>query len=161
MQEHTRTPTWFRAWRGDIIALFPYDWDSPRDLNMVWSYMTVGQHGVANLQAILQDSTAASESAYTPLWRELGTVGYDVAPIAQDRGYSSPQTAAFVARARIAEPRLWATIAQAPDVLQALKTNARLWAAAHPDLPTQRERQLIAWHEVVQACLGDAEGRQP
>ena len=70
------TPIIFRKQQGEVIAWFPYE---PGDYNPVTciSYAHNGQHGIGNYYACLPDSTPATEAEYTPLLKELLSLGYE------------------------------------------------------------------------------------
>jgi len=74
----------FRCWRSDVIALFPYE-IADCDGNCS-SYMTVGQHGSANYDAILSESRPAAIAEYAELETELTNIGYNL-KIVQRRHY--------------------------------------------------------------------------
>ena len=58
---------------GDVIALFPDQWD--RERNLLGSYQHIGQHGDAS-PGIVEKTRPASEHEYAPLLAELVSIGY-------------------------------------------------------------------------------------
>ena len=65
----------FRKFKGEIIALFPYEkWSD----GMCSSYMHVGQHGGADLSHCLRASKAVKEEDYKDLLAELESIGYNL-----------------------------------------------------------------------------------
>ena len=63
----------FRKWEdGDIIAL----WDSEGCFDIM-SYMHIGQHGDAHF-SLIDELQPATEKEYTPLLKELESIGYSV-----------------------------------------------------------------------------------
>jgi len=72
-----KTRVVFRRWRnGDIIALFP---QIPADYQgyMCSSYEHVGQHGAANPDVVIAQTTYVG-SPYPPLAEELEQLDYDL-----------------------------------------------------------------------------------
>lgn len=65
----------FRKWRpadgSGVIALFPYEPGTVGKPEMCQSYEHVGQHGAADLAAIVKATLPASEKEYQSLRREL------------------------------------------------------------------------------------------
>ena len=72
------TKTVFRKYvDGEIIALFP---DEPYDRLGVYcmSYMHVGQHGGADYDGVVRDTSPASHEEYAELEAELRRLGYEL-----------------------------------------------------------------------------------
>ena len=65
----------FRKWRGEIIALFPYEFTDQIGF-FCSSYMHVGQHGSADYTSIINRSKPALLAEYESLKNELGNLGY-------------------------------------------------------------------------------------
>lgn len=63
----------FRKLQGEIIALFPELLGTNSPYTCL-SYVHVGQHGSASAESF---GIPAKESEYTPLLRELESIGYD------------------------------------------------------------------------------------
>lgn len=64
----------FRKYRdGQIIALFP----EFKEKNGVLSYMTVGQHGMADYN-VIRATKPAKPTEYSSLLNELQYIGYNV-----------------------------------------------------------------------------------
>ena len=71
----TKTKVVFRKFKGEIIALFPYEkWSD----GLCSSYMHIGQHGGADLSHCLRASKAVKEEDYKDLLAELESVGYNL-----------------------------------------------------------------------------------
>lgn len=71
----------FRRWKhGDIIALFP---TIPADIfgDLCESYEHVGQHGAADYQDVIQQTTSATTEDAADLVEELIRIGYNLRPI--------------------------------------------------------------------------------
>lgn len=58
---------------GDVLAL----WDDGEGFGWVSSYQHVGQHSYADAELIIE-LAEATQHEYTPLLRELESIGYDV-----------------------------------------------------------------------------------
>ena len=74
--------------KGEVIALFPDELWMGADhwnTNYVASYMHVGQHAGADYLGVMQETKPATEQEYTPLLRELKSIGYDDLIIAKKR----------------------------------------------------------------------------
>lgn len=67
----------FRKWRGEIIALFPYEFTDQIGF-FCSSYMHVGQHGCADYTSIVNRSKPALPSEYESLRHELTNLGYNL-----------------------------------------------------------------------------------
>jgi len=67
----------FRKWRGEIIALFPYEFTDQIGF-FCSSYMHVGQHGSADYTSIINRSKPALPAEYLPLKKELIGLGYNL-----------------------------------------------------------------------------------
>ena len=66
----------FRVWPdGGILAMFP---NCPECNRCVMSYEHVGQHGGANYEGCIKITTPATVAEYTPLLRELESIGYSL-----------------------------------------------------------------------------------
>jgi hypothetical protein len=71
----------FRKWnrkdfKGDIIALFPYDvWSYRGD---VTSYEHIGQHGAADYNHCINMTVPAKDKEYQSLKEELEYIGYNL-----------------------------------------------------------------------------------
>lgn len=65
----------FRIWRdtGEVIAFFP---DVPADKKYMMSYMHIGQHGEADYQYLIKETSLATPAEYKPLKEELESIGY-------------------------------------------------------------------------------------
>jgi hypothetical protein len=73
-----KTPVVFRAFRGEIVALFP---TIPAVCGKPWlveSYAHIGQHSAADYSGVVQGSRPAKPSEYKALAQELRQVGYDL-----------------------------------------------------------------------------------
>lgn len=77
----------FRKWKdGDIIALFPYDFDDYNGI-LCNSYMHVGQHSSADYFHIVGNSRLATKEEYQDLFNELENhVGYKLKVIKKVNG---------------------------------------------------------------------------
>ena len=75
MKDTYKTTVIFRRFRGEIIALFPYEKEKDR---LCLSYMHIGQHGSANYPYIISDSKPVKETEYKPLFDELQSIGYNL-----------------------------------------------------------------------------------
>lgn len=62
---------------GEVIALMPELANNHDSLNYCDSYMHIGQHGAASVD-LVNSTRLASEAEYTPLLRELKSIGYEV-----------------------------------------------------------------------------------
>ena len=75
-----KTKTLIRMWtideKEELIALFP-DIKQYHD-RYVLSYQTIGQHGAADYDHIMQNSRDATENEYKDLLNELTGIGYNV-----------------------------------------------------------------------------------
>ena len=69
-----KTQVMFRLWRGDVIALFPYEIADMKGNCL--SYQHVGQHGAADYQEIISESIPAIPAEYVGLQAELDNSGY-------------------------------------------------------------------------------------
>ena len=79
MAQERRHPiaVYFRKFEdGDVIAL----WDDGEGFGWVSSYQHVGQHSCAGVELIIE-LAEATQHEYTPLLRELESIGYDVTVI--------------------------------------------------------------------------------
>lgn len=75
-EEKTFTQVMFRKFEnGEIIALFPSM--IVNSYNECGSYMHFGQHSPADYDAVIEMTTQATKEEYTPLYKELLSVGYD------------------------------------------------------------------------------------
>ena len=75
MKDLHKTTVIFRRFKGEIIALFPYERESNR---LCLSYMHIGQHGSANYHYVISDSQPVKETEYKPLFDELESIGYNL-----------------------------------------------------------------------------------
>jgi len=71
----------FRKWnrkdfKGDIIALFPYDVETLEGL--VMSYQHIGQHGSADYNGCIQMTVPAKAEEFQSLKEELEYIGYNL-----------------------------------------------------------------------------------
>lgn len=75
-----KTVVVFRKWKdgGDIIALFPYEYDEPRANYNCLSYEHVGQHSDAWYEHVIKVTVPASELEYNDLLEELTSIGYNL-----------------------------------------------------------------------------------
>jgi hypothetical protein len=80
----TITKTVFRTFRqsGETIAIFP---EEPADIrgDFCMSYMQIGQHGAASPMGaeFASITRPATPEEIAPLRRELGAIGYKLAPV--------------------------------------------------------------------------------
>ena len=78
-----KTPVVFRKWHedngGDVIALFP---TIPSDIHGRYceAYEHVGQHGGANYNAVIANTSPAKPDEYESLAKELTARGYNLKP---------------------------------------------------------------------------------
>jgi len=72
----------FRKWRDGfgVIALFP---ELPADVHGRYcdSYEHVGQHGGADYQGVIMNTTPANKEESVDLFEELARIGYKLRPI--------------------------------------------------------------------------------
>jgi len=85
-----KTEVMFRKWdrkdfEGDIMALFPYDIETPEGL--IGSYQHIGQHGAANYNHCITSSVPAKYGEYKDLLEELESIGHNLR-IVQKQNYS-------------------------------------------------------------------------
>jgi len=66
----------FRYWKGETIALFPYEINDGE--GNVMSYMHIGQHSGADYTHIIKHSKPATLEQYTDLYVELTGIGYNL-----------------------------------------------------------------------------------
>lgn len=70
--KHTKVN--FRKFKdGDIIALFPEIQETNKYVD---SYMHIGQHGNADYNGVIKNTTPATKEEYKPLLEELLYIGY-------------------------------------------------------------------------------------
>lgn len=83
-QNNDETVVVFRVWNrgGEVVALFPELPGSPDPLTCL-SYERSGQHGPAITTIVRGSTRPATTSEYTPLLRELESIGYTL--IVQDK----------------------------------------------------------------------------
>lgn len=62
----TRIPVHFRKVKGDLLAVFPSQWDGP----YLACYATIGQHSVASVDYV-RGGRAATPEEYGPLLQKL------------------------------------------------------------------------------------------
>ena len=67
----------FRKFKGEIIALFPYELGG-QILVTCSSYTHVDQHGAGNPYHIVTSSKPTTEAEYAPLKAELESIGYNL-----------------------------------------------------------------------------------
>ena len=61
---------------GEVIAIFPSIFPVPQNSTKeVLSYMHIGQHAMAS-ESLVNELEKASKEEYTPLKKELETIGY-------------------------------------------------------------------------------------
>lgn len=73
-----KTDVIFRQWPdGDVIAIFPGVPGTP-DPGSCLSYERIGQHGSADLKAVIRRTRPATGPAAVGLCRELRSIGYDL-----------------------------------------------------------------------------------
>lgn len=79
LEASNKTTVIFRKYPdGEIIALFPLMPDSAVSLEpLIMSYLHIGQHGGANYQVVLSQTTPATPAEYGDLAKELEEVGYE------------------------------------------------------------------------------------
>lgn len=66
----------FRKFRGgDILALFPYEYEGN---GFILSYQHVGQHSAADYNAMIRNSKPAKPDEYSDLFGELEGLGYNL-----------------------------------------------------------------------------------
>jgi hypothetical protein len=65
----------FRMWKGELIALFPFEKEHN---DLVNSYMHIGQHGAADYHGIIKQSRPATPTEYEDLRQELTAIGYNL-----------------------------------------------------------------------------------
>lgn len=70
---------------GSIIALFPYIIESQG--GSILSYMRIGQHSSAEYSHVTCQTEMATEDEYTPLKKELESIGYNLT-VAKRRNYN-------------------------------------------------------------------------
>lgn len=66
----------FRILQGEVIALFP-EFPGTNDPATCESYMHFGQHASASADLTGRGTKPATEEQYTPLLKELQSIGYD------------------------------------------------------------------------------------
>ena len=77
IKDSYKTPVVFRKFSdGDVIALFPFENGSTRPITCL-CYQHIGQHGIASVE-IIDTTTLATESEYSPLFAELESLGYNL-----------------------------------------------------------------------------------
>jgi hypothetical protein len=80
MELDFKTKILIRMWtiedKEELIALFPEIKDDNVDYCLI--YQTIGQHGVADYEYIMQNSRNATEEEYKYLLNELIDIGYEV-----------------------------------------------------------------------------------
>ena len=75
-QDADKTKVIFRKYKdGDIIALFP---DLQASSHFCESYMHAGQHGGADYQSVIADTSLATWDEYEDLQEELESIGYNL-----------------------------------------------------------------------------------
>lgn len=73
-----KTVVIFRVMEGEVIALFP-EIPATMERQHCLSYQHVGQHGAADPQFVIRNSTPASPKQYEEVMDELeGHYGYDL-----------------------------------------------------------------------------------
>ena len=66
----------FRMWKGQVIALFPYEIADNR--GSIQSYMRLGQHSAADYHHIVANSRPATPIERNALKEELESIGYNL-----------------------------------------------------------------------------------
>ena len=61
-----------------VFALFPYNFESAFNSNLVLSYQHVGQHSVADYTHCINTSRPVTEEEYQDLKQELESLGYNL-----------------------------------------------------------------------------------
>jgi hypothetical protein len=79
------TPTIFRVFEGEVIALFPTI--IADEYGHCMSYQHVGQHGGANYLHVTENSRPAKPEEYEDLLRELVDIGYAPKVYRRKRGW--------------------------------------------------------------------------
>jgi hypothetical protein len=81
-----KTVAVFRVFRdGDVLALFPYEDEGN---GFCSSYQHVGQHGLADYDACVNQTRPATPKEYSALKRELEQLGYELI-IKKKRNYKN------------------------------------------------------------------------
>lgn len=80
------TKVMFRKWKGEVIALFPEIRNS-QTARYCQSYMHIGQHGEADDNLIVNQSSPPTIGEYEPLLKELVQIGYDDLKIIKRRNF--------------------------------------------------------------------------
>jgi hypothetical protein len=75
MKDTHKTTVIFRHFKGEIIALFPYEKETDR---LCLSYMHIGQHGAASYSHVIWYSQPCKQIEYKPLFDELENIGYNL-----------------------------------------------------------------------------------
>jgi hypothetical protein len=78
IQDTEVTRVVFRTWKkgGEVIALFPDDKWTRGNSTLCNSYEHIGQHGGADYQGVIYQTTPARLEDYYDLMRELEGIGY-------------------------------------------------------------------------------------
>ena len=79
MKDNYKTEVIFRKFKGEILALFPYDICNYN--GDITCYAHIGQHGSANYKYVISNSKPINKPKSLDLYSELINRGYNLKPV--------------------------------------------------------------------------------